>query len=248
MAYDDATQQIVLFGGQSATPTGGVLDLLDDTWTWDGTNWTQRTPAKSPPPTIFLPVAYDPDTQTVVGVRDNDPVNTTSTWQWDGATWGTIATTGNPASPKQGAGIAFSTVPSSIVMFGTVYGLGVTTNAKTWTFTPNAWVGHAATAGGPHPRFFPAMSQDTGGGIVMFGGSGGLGNVGTVFSDTWSWANNAWHKKIPSRSPRARAGAVMAYDSTCGRSLLYGGEVSTQVTVAYFTDSWLWDGQTWTGV
>jgi hypothetical protein len=40
----------------------------------------------------------------------------------------------------------------------------------------------------------------------------------------------------------------MAYDSTCGTVLLYGGEVSTQVTAVYYTDSWAWDGQTWTKV
>jgi hypothetical protein len=245
MAYDDATRQIVLFAGQTATITDGVLNLMDDTWTWDGTNWTQRAPAKSPPPTIFLPMAYDVDTQTVIGVRDNDPVTTTSTWQWDGSSWGTIATTGHPAWPKQGAGIAYSTVPSAIVMFGTVYGLGVTTDAKTWTFTPNKWVGHVATAGSPKPRFFPAMSQDTGGGIVMFGGAAG---GGAVYGDTWSWSHNLWQKLSPSTSPRARGGAVMAYDPNCGRALLYGGEAGSQVTVAFFKDSWVWDGQTWTKV
>jgi hypothetical protein len=246
MAYDDATQLIVLFGGQ--TVISNVADLLDDTWTWDGTNWTQRTPATSPPPTIFLPMAYDDATQTVIGVRDNDAETSTLTWRWDGTTWGPVATTEHPAGPKQGAGIAYSTAPSNLVLFGTVYGLGVTTDAKTWTFTPNTWTGHVASAGSPHPRFFPAMSQDTGGGILMFGGGGGLGNVGPAFGDTWSWAHNAWQKRSPRTSPSARSGGVMAYDSDCRRALLYGGEVSTQVVINYFKDSWLWDGQDWSKV
>jgi hypothetical protein len=38
------------------------------------------------------------------------------------------------------------------------------------------------------------------------------------------------------------------HDSNCGRSLLYGGEVSTQAAVTYFKDTWVWDGQTWTKV
>jgi hypothetical protein len=41
------------------------------------------------------------------------------------------------------------------------------------------------------------MSQDTGGGILMFGGGGGLGNVGTVFGDTWSLAHNALAEEKP---------------------------------------------------
>ena len=37
MAYDAASGQVVLFGG-------GGHAWLGDTWTWDGTDWTQRTP------------------------------------------------------------------------------------------------------------------------------------------------------------------------------------------------------------
>ena len=77
---------------------------------------------------------------------------------------------------------------------------------------------------------------------------GGAGSGGTVYGDTWSWAHNAWQKRSPSTSPSARSGAVMAYDSNCGKVLLYGGEVSTQVTATYLKDTWLWDGHTWTKV
>ncbi len=42
MAYDEAIQQIVLFGGE------GVAGQLDDTWTWDG-GWRQQQPASTPP-------------------------------------------------------------------------------------------------------------------------------------------------------------------------------------------------------
>jgi hypothetical protein len=52
----------------------------------------------------------------------------------------------------------------------------------------------------------------------MFGGGGVQGNVGTVFCDTRSLAHNAWQKRSPSTSPRARSGAAMAYDSGCGRA------------------------------
>lgn len=245
MAYDDATQQIVLYGGQSATPSGGVLDLLSDTWTWDGTDWTQRAPVKSPPPTIFLPMAYDAGTQTVIAVRDNDPTPSTSTWKWDGTNWVTLTTMGHPSWPKQGAGIAYSSDSSAIVLFGTVYGLGVTTDPKTWTFKSNTWTPHAASSSGPKPRSSPSMSEDTRGGVLMFGGAT---TGGTAYAETWTWFQNAWHKLSPSRAPHARSGAAMAYDSTCGTVVLYGGEVSTQVTAVYYVDSWAWDGQTWTKV
>jgi hypothetical protein len=37
MAYDSAHGQVVLFGGLGADNT-----VLSDTWTWDGSNWTQK--------------------------------------------------------------------------------------------------------------------------------------------------------------------------------------------------------------
>src|SRR4051812_39871735 len=38
MAYDDATRQVVLFGGQMGSGPVG------DTWVWSGSNWTQSNP------------------------------------------------------------------------------------------------------------------------------------------------------------------------------------------------------------
>jgi len=246
MAYDDATQQVVLFGGQSATPSGGALNPLTDTWTWDGTNWTQRAPAQKPRANVFMSMAYDPDTQSVIGVYDDASARGTETWEWNGSSWAPLQAGLRPEYPKQQAGLAYSTVTAVLVEFGTVFGIGApAADANTWTYAAGLWTPHAPSAATPKARSAPAMSQDTGGGILMFGGAG---SGGTVYGDTWSWAHNAWQKKSPSSSPRARSGAVMAYDSTCGKVLLYGGEVSTQVTASYFKDTWLWDGQTWTRV
>src|ERR1041385_8421756 len=45
LAYDASLGGTVLFGGV-VTNSG---TMLADTWTWDGTNWSQRAPAHSPP-------------------------------------------------------------------------------------------------------------------------------------------------------------------------------------------------------
>src|ERR1700690_1136285 len=44
MTYDAATGTVVLFGGL------GGKRYLGDTWTWDGTTWTQQHPAAHPVP------------------------------------------------------------------------------------------------------------------------------------------------------------------------------------------------------
>jgi hypothetical protein len=46
MAYDAATHTVVLFGGISQKCTRRGCPVLDDTWTWNGSDWTQQTPAR----------------------------------------------------------------------------------------------------------------------------------------------------------------------------------------------------------
>src|SRR5262249_25260901 len=50
MAFDRARGRTVLFGGQSQVFNGGIWSpvALDDTWEWDGTTWSQATPAAHP--------------------------------------------------------------------------------------------------------------------------------------------------------------------------------------------------------
>src|SRR5215813_5883598 len=76
MAYDAATGTDVLFGSDPG-----------QTWTWNGTTWTQQAPAASPPARYLASMAYDAATGTVVlfggiGHRLFD-----DTWTWDGTTW-----------------------------------------------------------------------------------------------------------------------------------------------------------------
>ena len=58
MTYDSAQGNVMFFGG------AGFGVYFDDTWTFDGTNWTQQFPATSPS-TRRAPQVYDPATGTV---------------------------------------------------------------------------------------------------------------------------------------------------------------------------------------
>lgn len=63
MAYDDATGQVVLFGGDRDNGKGVGLA---DTWIWSGTTWSQRVVSPSPPGRYGAAMAYDPATKQVV--------------------------------------------------------------------------------------------------------------------------------------------------------------------------------------
>jgi hypothetical protein len=46
MAYDPGLAAVVLFGGSP----GPCCSYNNDTWTWDGVNWTEIYPANTLPP------------------------------------------------------------------------------------------------------------------------------------------------------------------------------------------------------
>jgi len=57
MAYDAAHGQVVMFGGGAANGAG--VAYLNDTWLWDGTDWTQGNPANRPTRAFVPAMAYD---------------------------------------------------------------------------------------------------------------------------------------------------------------------------------------------
>ena len=60
MAYDAATSTVVLFGGYTGTK------YLNDTWSWNGTAWSQLSPGTSPGIRAFTSVAYDAPRSTIL--------------------------------------------------------------------------------------------------------------------------------------------------------------------------------------
>src|SRR2546421_3827106 len=57
MAFDSARGKTVLFGGQGYP--GGTFAQFGDTWEWDGTDWTQASPATSPVQRDNAAMAFD---------------------------------------------------------------------------------------------------------------------------------------------------------------------------------------------
>ena len=88
LAYDPVRSRVVMFGGAGLTATG-----LDDTWEWDGTNWSQR-PMYGPDARCLGPLAYDEASGTVVLVGGAttcsgtpSPLDDPWVYRWDGTWW-----------------------------------------------------------------------------------------------------------------------------------------------------------------
>ena len=63
MAYDIARGQTIVFGGQPGAPAGP--QPISDTWSFDGTDWTQVEDI-GPSPRTSHAAAYDSDRQRLV--------------------------------------------------------------------------------------------------------------------------------------------------------------------------------------
>ncbi len=90
MVYDSVRNEVVLFGGYDGYPPSSN-GLLGDTWTYDGTNWTQKFPAHSPRPHYGSAIAFD-STRGVVRLLGGQVADSTTyllaeEWEWDGTDW-----------------------------------------------------------------------------------------------------------------------------------------------------------------
>ncbi|HJR44159.1 MAG TPA: kelch repeat-containing protein, partial [Actinomycetota bacterium] len=57
--FDRARGELILFGGITGDGTGSAT-MFGDTWTWNGTDWTELSPETSPPRRHSVGSAYDP--------------------------------------------------------------------------------------------------------------------------------------------------------------------------------------------
>jgi hypothetical protein len=118
--YDPIRQETVLFGGLSA----GGATYYDDTWVWDGSVWTQRTPATKPQTRAWSAMARDPSSGSLVLVGGIAGATATTgntvladVWFWDGSTWTQATGQGAPV-PRFGAGMAEHPPSGSVILFG----------------------------------------------------------------------------------------------------------------------------------
>jgi Galactose oxidase, central domain len=219
MAYDAATKAIVLFGGSSGLFGGACCDL-NDTWIWNGTNWTQVFPPVSPPARRFDGdgMAYDPATKKVVLFGGNTQGNTTylgDTWTWDGVaqTWTQMFPATSP-SARAGHGMA-TDAAGNVVVFGGTDSASKANLADTWVWNGTTWqqqvpVTSPPARSGHAMAFDPDLNE-----VILFGGY--------LLSDTWTWDGSNWTQVFPSTVPPDRYSFGMNYDGAAHAVVIFGG-------------------------
>ena len=77
--------------------------------------------------------------------------------------------------------------------------------------------------------------------LVLFGGGAPFINA-----ETWTYDGTNWTQLQPAASPTARFGHQLVYDYARGVAVLYGGLASNISIPPPASDTWEWNGATWT--
>jgi hypothetical protein len=131
MAYDSVHGVTVLFGGANEPGYSG----FSDTWEWNGTTWTQRSPVTSPSARLAHVMAYDAAHGLTVlfGGVDRSGTYVTDTWEWDGANWAQRIPAISPLG-RDNPAMAYDSVRGVTVLFGGYNYPSYTYLGDTWTF------------------------------------------------------------------------------------------------------------------
>jgi hypothetical protein len=189
MATDEATGQLILFGGQSYDTT---FTLYGGTWTWRNGDWTQLAPATSPPPGRCA-MAYDAARRDIVLVEEFTFPG--QTWTYDGTTW-----THQPDAPSS-SGVDFSTMSydpdlAEVVAVGGGGRAGAFNPAPVWGWDGTSW---AQLPTGPTPRAAASVAYDGATRqLVVFGGQPASQSA-PLLSDTWVLTPGGSAAVTPSR-------------------------------------------------
>lgn len=268
MAELPTSSELVLFGGKTtANIFNGITayknGILNDTWSWNGTAWTNISTGISgntltnPTPRYSSSMSFDGTYVTMVG-GTNGIRNLSETWSYNtGSGWFQQPLTNsislNPPplysipSLLRDASMAYQSGVSGgeAVLFG-----GNSSSQRhyvmdTWVWVkgnPGTWT-YLSPVNSPTGRTNAAIASSATT-AVLFGGK----NFDGWLSDTWTWNGTNWTQitgLVPGTTcPSARYGAMMAYDANHSKWVLFGG-----VTVnGYSNETWTFNGTTWTNV
>jgi hypothetical protein len=176
IAYDAARKNIVLFGG---CRDYGCVYRLNDTWTWDGSNWKQENPSASPSARDRAAMAYDPATSSTILIGGAASSGVASdTWVWDGQNWSELQPA-QAAPARFGAGLAYSPADSGLVLYG-----GRTAQNGQTVFLDDTWIWNGSSWAQANTTTSPKITDEIAGMIY----DAELNAVVVIGGDlVWSW-------------------------------------------------------------
>ncbi|MBI3415632.1 MAG: hypothetical protein HY043_09995 [Verrucomicrobia bacterium] len=244
MVYDQERRVTLMFGGEVYEENVGRF-THGDTWTWDGSRWSPRSPALSPPSRQGFGMTCDSRRKRVVLFGGRFFQNGTNvihgdTWEWDGSNWQLRAAAGTNTPPARAyPTMAYDSARGETILIGGDL-LDPADVNKTWAWNGTNWLLRSTRvpSGGAAPFTVytgNAMAFDDRRGImVLFGPFFGSDNL------VWEWDGSGWLAVAPPiLTPFDGVGdsrnAAAFYDPQRGMVACVGGNNGASV--------WCWDGR-----
>lgn len=242
LAFEPTSELFVVYGG---VPDMSALTVFDETWAFDGCDWTQLFPSGNPGPreNVYLAQSPNPGRLVMFGGGVMAFVVDGSTWEFDvpDSTWIDVTPASPSPSARQLANTVYDSWRDRTVLFGGTNEFGGVFHGDTWEWDGSAWTNVTPAGPSPSPRAWHAMTFDEERGrTVLFGGFNG-GQLG----DTWEWDGAQWTQVFPAGSPPAQSSGAIAYDAWSRRVVLFGGSTGWPIGM---NATWEYDGTSWVQV
>ena len=235
MGFDAASSRLLLFGGR--TRAGGLVSVLGDTWSWDGSSWSQvSAPALRDAEPVGM--ARDArDQQLLLVTRRPIGPGPFQTWTWTGSAW-------RLAVPFAPSIRLVASDPAS----GSVLALAIdlqTGGWATWLWNGRTWIVHQPAAPPFVEEFSPVLASDPAHGDTVLVEQPFLAEDGSQQGGTLVWNGSTW-VSYPNAVPDR---LLNLFDKTQpvlsqgpgGRLLMVGGDRGDDS----YRRVWTWDGTTW---
>lgn len=241
LAYDIESDQVIMFGGATASNWG-----LDETWAYNYNTNTWKEMAKGPAKHLGARIAYDTESDRVVLFGGYDLahlLNDTWVYDYNSDTWTEMKPSINPL-PRNYHTMTYNSKADRVIMWGGDDEKKGDESIWAYDLNTNTWQ-EIKPGTEPHPSYrdYGAMIYDVKSDrIILFGGlSGGS-------DETWAYDynTNTWTELKPITVPGKLSRHTMVYSTIAEQTILFGGQVG-YVQFDYTDKTWTYNlkSNTW---
>jgi hypothetical protein len=204
-------------------PGGSAISAAEDSL---GSIQSALAAKTAPPPGFLEPMTYDAKDHYVLLFGGPG-----ETWKFVSGSWSKIST---PSAPPSFGPMVYDPKTGYVVLL---------VANETWRFSGGSW-SQLHPKHSPPGRFASGIAYDAKDGyVVLFGGLNSSSRK--FYGDTWKFSAGDWSKLSTPTAPSARAYVGMAYDSTDGYVLLFGGCYFSIPCGKALADTWKFAGGVW---